>query len=286
MLLSVGIIPRGRFSTAESLTTVAQSTERAGLERVWMGDRLVYPVRYASAGDLGREFPWDIAVPQLEGIVAMTWMLASTTRVGVGISVMVVPLRQPLVLARQLGSLDSLSSGRVTLGVGIGGVLEEYDCAGIDRGRRGARAEEYVEALQVLWTEERPSFSGEFVSFPELYCNPQPVQPGGIPLWFGGHTAVTRERVARYGAGLAAGSVSPSRAAELLADVRRRAEVLGRDPATVGLLVQAHHPDRETLRRLLDEYRETGVTEAILPARGRSSEEIADSIAEIAELAE
>jgi probable F420-dependent oxidoreductase len=286
MLLSIGIIPRGRLSTAANLTAVAQSAETAGLARVWLGDRLVYPARYESAGDLGREFPWDITAPQLEGIVAMTWMLASTTRIGVGVSVMVIPLRQPLVLARQLASLDSLSEGRVTFGIGIGGVLEEYDCAGVDRRRRGARADEYVKALQVLWTDERPSFSGEFVSFPELHCNPKPVHPQGIPLWFGGHSPATYDRVAQYGVGLAAGSASPARAAELLADLRARAERVGRDPSTIGLLVQAHHPDTQGLRRLLEEYREAGVTEAIVPARGRTPDELAGSVAAAAELLE
>jgi probable F420-dependent oxidoreductase len=254
------------------------------LARVWLGDRLVYPAHYESAGDLGREFPWDISAPQLEGIVAMTWILASTTRVGVGVSVMVIPLRQPLVLARQLASLDYLYEGRVTFGVGIGGVLEEFDCAGVDRARRGARAEEYVQAMKLLWTEERPSFDGEFVSFPELYCSPKPAQAEGIPLWFGGHSSATYDRAARYGAGLAAGSVSPTRAAELLSIVRARAEAIGRDPEYVGLLVQAHHPDPDTLRRLLAEYRDAGVTEAILPARGRTPDELAESVAAIAEL--
>jgi probable F420-dependent oxidoreductase len=286
MLLSVGIIARGRLSTAANLTAVAQSAEGAGLARVWLGDRLVYPARYESAGDLGREFPWDIKAPQLEGIVAMTWMLASTTRVGVGVSVMVIPLRQPVVLARQLASLDALSQGRLTFGIGIGGVLEEYDCVGVDRRQRGARADEYVQALKLLWTEERPSFSGEFVSFPELYCSPKPSQPGGIPLWFGGHTAATYDRVARLGAGLAAGSVSPERAAELLSILHDRAEAMGRDPSSIGLLVQAHHPDRDGLRRLLDAFRDAGVTEAIVPARGRTPDELADSVASVADLAD
>jgi probable F420-dependent oxidoreductase len=285
MLLSTGMIPRSRFSTADNLTNVARSADAAGLARVWMGDRLVYPARYESAGDLGRDFPWDIKAPQLEGIVAMTWMLASTTRVGVGISVMVIPLRPPVQLARQIASLDSLSQGRVTLGVGIGGVLEEFDCAGVDRHRRGARSEEYVRALQVLWTEDTPSFSGEFVSFPELYCNPKPVQAGGIPLWFGGHSPETYDRAVRYGAGLAAGSASPARAAELAVILRRRAEEIGRSPSSVGLMVVADRPDRDDLRRALDEYREAGVTEAVVPPHGRTLEEVADSIASIPELA-
>ena len=286
MLLSTGMIPRSRFSTAENLRTVAQSADSAGLARVWMGDRLVYPAHYESAGDLGRDFPWDITAPQLEGIVAMTWMLAATTRVGVGISVMVIPLRPPVQLARQVASLDYLSEGRVTLGVGIGGVLEEFDCAGVDRARRGARCEEYVQALKVLWSDERPSFSGEFVSFPELYCNPKPVQEGGIPLWFGGHSPETYDRVARYGAGLAAGTAPPARAAELLTIIRDRAEAGGRDPSSVGLMVVASHPDRDGLRRLLDEYRQAGVTEAVVPPHGRTPAEVADSVAAIPELFE
>ena len=284
MLLSVGIIPRGRFSEAEHLAAVGRSAEVAGLARVWLGDRTVYPVHYQSAGDLGREFPWDISAPQLEGIVAMTWLLASTERVGVGISVMVIPLRQPVVLARQLGSLDHLSGGRVTFGVGIGGVLEEYDAVGIDRHRRGARADEYLSAMHRLWTEERPSFSGEFVSFPEIYCNPQPVHPGGLPVWIGGHTEATYDRVVRFGTGLAAGSASPDRAVTLLAALRERADRAGRDPMSVGLLVQASAPDAESLRRLLAEHREAGVTEAIVPARGRTPTEIADSVAAVPEL--
>jgi probable F420-dependent oxidoreductase len=285
MLLSTGMIPRSRFSTAENLVNAARSADAAGLTRVWMGDRLVYPAHYESAGDLGREFPWDIQAPQLEGIVAMTWMLAATTRVKVGISVMVLPLRHPVQLARQVASLDSLSGGRVTLGVGIGGVLEEFDCAGVDRRRRGPRCEEYVRALQVLWTEERPSFSGEFISFPELYCNPKPVQAGGIPLWFGGHSPETYDRVVRLGAGLAAGSTPPARAAELAAVLRQRAEALGRDPSSVGLMVVADHPERDSLRRLLDEHREAGVTEVVVPPHGRTPAEVADSIAAIPELA-
>src|SRR5262249_47393757 len=154
----------------------------------------------ASAGDLGQDFPWDISAPQLEGIVAMTWMLAATKRVGVGVSVMVIPLRQPLVLARQLASLDSLSGGRLRFGIGIGGVVGEYDWAGVDRQHRGARLDEYIEILKVLWTDEKPSFSGRFASFPELYCSPKPARPAGIPLWFGGHVAAMWDRVARHGA--------------------------------------------------------------------------------------
>jgi probable F420-dependent oxidoreductase len=284
LLLSVGMIPRGRYSEPEFLAAVGRGAESAGLARVWLGDRTIYPVHYESAGDLGREFPWDTSAAQLEGIVAMTWLLASTQSVGVGISGMVIPLRQPVVLARQLGSMDHLSRGRVTFGVGIGGVLEEYDAVGVDRVRRGARADEYLEAMQRLWTEEQPSYSGEFVSFPEIYCSPKPMQPGGLPLWIGGHTDTTLERVTRFGVGLAAGSVSPTRAAELLSRLRQKAERVGRDPSSVGILVQASARDPVDFRRLLAEHREAGVTEVIVPARGRTTDEVVELVGALPEL--
>jgi probable F420-dependent oxidoreductase len=211
-------------------------------------------------------------------------MLALTHRVGVGVSVMVIPLRQPLVLARQLATLDSLSGGRLSFGVGMGGVLEEYDCAGVDRADRGARLDEYVEVLELLWSEETPSFSGRFVSFPELYCSPKPTRRG-IPVWFGGHTSATLDRAASHGAGLAAGSVTPDRAAELVAELRRRAEDAGRDPSDVGMLVMANDRQQDRLLRLLDAHREAGVTEAVIGARGRTPDEIAESVATIAALA-
>jgi len=286
MKISLGVIPRNRMSKAENLEAVARAGDETGLTRIWLGDRLVYPVQYAHAGDLGDRFPWDVSDPQLEGVVAMTWLLASSRRIGVGVSVMVVPLRQPLVLARQLASLDHLSGGRLTLGLGIGGVLEEYDCAMVDRHDRGARLDEYVEALKVLWTEERPSFDGRFVSFPELYCNPRPAQSGGIPLWFGGHLPPVWDRVVRAGAGLAAGSVTPERAAQLRAELSHRCEAAGRDPESVGLLVIANNPDPDGLRRLLDGQRAAGVSEVVCPVRGRNPEEIAESVAFLAGFAE
>lgn len=284
MLLSVGIIPRARFSDPGYLTAVGRSADAAGLTRVWLGDRTVYPVRYETAGDLGPTFPWDTAVPQLEGIVAMTWLLAATERVGVGVSVMVLPMRQPVILARQLGTLDHLSGGRVAFGVGLGGVLEEYDIVGVDRRRRGARADEYIEAMRLLWTEEQASFSGEFVSFPATYCSPKPVQPGGIPLWIGGHTDATYDRVARHGVGLAPGTVTPARAAELLAIIRRKAEQAGRDPSSLGILPIARAADRDGLRRVLAEHRDAGVTEVIVPVGGRTPDEVHDTVAAVPDL--
>jgi alkanesulfonate monooxygenase SsuD/methylene tetrahydromethanopterin reductase-like flavin-dependent oxidoreductase (luciferase family) len=138
--------------------------------------------------------------------------------------------------------------------------------------------------MQLLWTEEQASYSGEFVSFPPTYCSPKPVQPGGIPLWVGGHTEATYERVARYGAGLAPGGVTPGRAGELLENIRRKAEKLGRDPESIGIVVMAGGTDRDALRRLLAEHRDAGVTEVIIPAQGRTPAELRDVVLALPEL--
>jgi alkanesulfonate monooxygenase SsuD/methylene tetrahydromethanopterin reductase-like flavin-dependent oxidoreductase (luciferase family) len=155
----------------------------------------------------------------------------------------------------------------------------------VDHRHRGARLDEYVEALKILWTDEKPSFSGRFVSFPELYCSPKPARPQGIPLWFGGHVPAMWDRAARHGVGLAAGSVTPERAAELVAEVRRRAEAVGRNPDEVGLLVMANAPTEAELLRLLDAHRKAGVTEAVVGARGRTPDELSASVTTIAAVA-
>jgi alkanesulfonate monooxygenase SsuD/methylene tetrahydromethanopterin reductase-like flavin-dependent oxidoreductase (luciferase family) len=140
-------------------------------------------------------------------------------------------------------------------------------------------------SLKVLWTDEQPSFSGRFASFPELYCRPKPVRPEGIPLWFGGHTPAMWDRAARRGAGLAAGSVNPERAAQLIGEVRRRAETAGRDPAEVGLLVMANAPTGAQLVALPKAHRQAGVTEAVVGVRGRTPDELTESVRTIAAVA-
>ncbi len=151
---------------------------------------------------------------------------------------------------------------------------------------QGARTDEYVQALKALWTEAVPSFSGRYVSFPPLYCNPKPVQAGGPPIWVGGAGPAALERVARIGAGWVASGESPQELARHLAWIRARAAELGRNDAdSIGLLAPAvWRPDRGEMSQHLAELGEAGVTEALVPVQGKSPEEAAEFVRSIPEM--
>jgi probable F420-dependent oxidoreductase len=282
MLLSTGLMARGRMGERDTLLAIAQSAESTGLTRVWFGDHVVYPVDYTHnypAGD--GSLPYNPASPQLDVVVAMSWVLASTRRVGVGTTVMVIAERQPVLLAKQLATLDRLSDGRLLLGVGVGWMPEEYEALGVPANARGARTDECIEALRALWTEEVPSYAGRHVSFAPLHCNPKPAQPGGIPIWVGGRGDRALERVAAYGHGWLPGTGD----AEMIRDgwerIRRRAEELGRDGDAIGVVATISDLDLDVTKRKLADVAELGVTEAIVPAQGKNPDASAEFVAAI-----
>ena len=287
MLLSTGLMARGRLGDPDTLTAIGQAAEEAGLAKVWFGDHVIYPVDYAPnyPGATGR-LNYNPASPQIDVVLAMTWVCAATERVGVGTSVMVIAERQLVWLAKQLATLDQLSRGRLTLGIGVGWCKEEYESLGVPWERRGERTDEYVEALRALWTEEEPSFSGSFLHFPPLYCNPKPVQPGGPPIWIGGYGETAFERIARYGSGWVAGGGDVGKMVSDLEGIRARARALGRtDADDIGVVVQGvWRPDRADLARVLRELQDAGVTEAIVPVQGKGPEEARSFVLSIPEL--
>jgi probable F420-dependent oxidoreductase len=287
MQLSTGLMARGRLGSPELLEAIGRAADEVGLPRVWFGDHVVYPVAYRSAyPSASGKIDYNTASAQSDVIVAMTWLCAATDSVGVGTSVMVVAQRQLVWLAKQLATLDVLSGGRLTLGIGVGWCAEEFESLGVPFAERGARTDEYMDAMRVLWTEETPSYSGRYVSFPPLYCNPKPVQAGGPPIWVGGGGKAALERVARYGAGWVPGGRTPEELARDLAWIRNRAAELGRtDAEEIGMLAQGvWRPDRDDLRLLLRDLRAAGVTEAIVPVQGKTPEEARDFVRSIPEL--
>jgi probable F420-dependent oxidoreductase len=286
VIVSTGLMPRGRQGHPECLAALAESAEAAGLARIWIGDHVVYPVEYQHrypAGD--GVLPYNPASPQLDILASMSWLLAGTRRVGVGSLVMVIGLRQPVALAKQLATLDVLSGGgRVTLGIGAGWMAEEFEVLGISPRRRGARTDEYLDALAVLWTAEQPCFHGEFVNFAPLYCNPKPVR-GTIPVWVGGVTDAALDRVVRAGSGWLPSNVTPEIISRTIPELRQRAAAAGRDPDGIGVACAVTATDADEIRRTVAAYRAAGVTEVIIPVQGKSPGRIAEFVASIPSLA-
>jgi len=162
-------------------------------------------------------------------LIWLTWVAAQTTTLRVATGVLILPQRNPVVLAKEVATLDALSGGRMILGVGIGWLEEEFDVIGASFADRGQRTEEYVEAMRALWSQDLPSFSGDTVRFHEAIMRPRPVDRR-VPIVVGGHSPAAARRAGRVGDGFfpAKGDLPA-----LLDELRKAADGAGRDPGDV-----------------------------------------------------
>src|ERR1700722_14595715 len=222
---------------------VAEQAERLGYDSVWVHDHVVIPTDvtsrylYNATGD--SPFRTDQYI--YDPLSVMAAVGARTNRVGIGTSVLIVPYRNPLVLAKSLATIDRISHGRVILGIGVGWMQEEFDALGIGDQfpHRGQVTDEYMAACIDLWTQDGPSsFRGEWVSYQDVGAYPLPVQKPHIPIWVGGKTAPAIRRAARYGSGYHTIGSTPEELKAELAAVHEAMERVGRDPAelTVSML--------------------------------------------------
>lgn len=209
-MLRVGIhLPQyGRVAGPEAITTAARDAEALGFADVWVSDHIVHPAAQ------------DYPSPHLyDPLMTLAWAAAATTSIGLGTSVLVVPMHEPVSLANQLASLDSLSGGRLVVAVGVGWSAAEYAAVGADFATRGRRLDEALEMLRVLWRDDPASFHGEFRSFDDIRLLPKPV--GAIPIWCGGSSEAAYRRGVRLGQGFQLIGVTPDQARPVVERLRR-----------------------------------------------------------------
>jgi len=185
----------GPCASPATLARVARAAEQAGLDSLWTGEHVVLPDPQAPPSPLPPE------VPILDPVVALTFMAAHTDRIRLGTGIIILPQRNPLVLAKELASLDVLSSGRLIFGVGIGYLKPEFDALNVPFDHKGARTEEYLQAMIAVWTMAKPEFRGRFHSFGGVRAEPCPVQRPHPEIVFGGHTPDAFRRAARLARG-------------------------------------------------------------------------------------
>jgi probable F420-dependent oxidoreductase len=185
-----------------------------------------------------------------------------TTRVRLSTGILLAALRRPSVLAKELATLDVLSHGRVVLGVGIGWLREEFEALGADFETRGRRAVEYVEAMRALWSQDEPSYEGQYVRFHDARLWPKPVHRR-IPVVLGGHGEVAARRAGRIADGFFPGRSRPDEVRALLQTMRQAAEDAGRNPDAIELTLGAP-PDPGFVEQLV----ELGVDRVVLPPMG------------------
>ncbi len=193
---------RGPTSGPDDLAAPAVRGEELGFHSVMIADHIVFPTRIDS------KYPYTVtgAFPgegdALEQLTLMAFIAAKTEKLRLVTSVMILPHRNPVVTAKILATIDVLSKGRVTVGVGVGWMAEEFAALGApDFARRGAVSDEYLEIFAKLWTGEPVSHQGECYQFDEVRCEPIPVQRPGPPIWIGGHSRAALRRAARHGDG-------------------------------------------------------------------------------------
>ena len=234
---------RGVAATPDGIRAVAQRCEQSGFDYFGFNDHVVIARQVDSRYPYSDSGIWPAADTGtcLEQITALTYVAGVTDRLRLLTSVMVLPHRPPVLAAKMLSTLDVLSNGRLTVGVGVGWMEEEFSALQTPAfTARGAVSNEYIRAFQALWTEDAPRVAGEYVQFDELLFAPKPVQAPHPPIWIGGEGPAARRRAAALGDGWYPVGRNPhhlldtpARFSEALVQVRQQAEALGRDPSGI-----------------------------------------------------
>jgi probable F420-dependent oxidoreductase len=217
----------------EAVARLARAIEEIGYDGIDMFDHVVMPF----STDARPAGPYPAKMPILEALVTLGYLAAITSRVTLGTEVLVLPQRQPALVAKQVSTLDTLSGGRVRLGVGIGWQPAEFEALGEEYDTRGTRMDEAIVLLRAYWSDERVDVEGKHYRATAMAMEPKPPQGRRLPIWIGGSSEAAYRRVGRLGDGWLAGgnTAEPDTARRAIESIRRHAEAAGRDPATIGL---------------------------------------------------
>jgi probable F420-dependent oxidoreductase len=218
------------FPTPESAGRAAQAAEAAGFDSIWTVDHVVIPAGYTSAypyTSSGR-IPGGAQVPMPDPLIWLAYIAALTSTIHLGTAILVLPQRNPVVVAKEVATLDILSGGRVELGVGAGWLKEEFDQLGTPFAGRGRRLEAYVAAMRALWAEDEATVASEFVTLTRAVCSPRPNRV--VPIHVGGDSDAAARRAGRIGDGYFPGAHD---LVGRLAVMRAAAEEADRDPSAI-----------------------------------------------------
>lgn len=256
----------GTFGSAGGARALGAAVEEAGFDSLWTVEHVVVPWGYESIYpyDPSGRMPQPAEEPIPDPLVWLAHLAAVTSTVRLATGILVLPQRQPLVLAKQCATIDQLSGGRLVLGVGAGWLEEEFKALGVPFADRSRRVDDHIAALRAAWGEQPASFHGPFTHFDDVYSTPRPVG-GTIPIVIGGHSEAAARRAGRLGDGFVPLTGSEETLRRLVATMRQAALAAGRDPDTIELTVDGTAllgPDpADALRRLEN----LGVDRALIP---------------------
>jgi probable F420-dependent oxidoreductase len=263
MRLGLHALGIGAGADRAVIDAVASTAEECGFATLWAGEHVVMVDHPAS------RYPYSddgvIAVPAqadwLDPMIALSFAAAASAQIGIATGVLLLPEHNPVVVAKQAASLDRLSGGRLTLGVGVGWSREEFAALSVPFAHRGARTAEYVAAMRTLWLEDVASFGGDFVRFGSIRVNPKPVRDRRIPIVLGGNSDSALRRVATWGDGWYGFNIDGVGAVrDRVAKLERLCADSGRDRAELRLSVALRDPSVGDIGALV----ELGIDELVL----------------------
>jgi len=236
---------------------LARVAEDLGYDSWWVGEHVVLPSPRVPPS------PMEPGDPILDPLVHLAYVAAATTTIDLATGIVILPQRNPLVLAKQAASLDVLSGGRLILGIGAGYLEPEMTAIGVAMGERGGRTEEYLDAMAALWTMERPEYHGRYVDFAGIDAHPRPLQPGGPRIVVGGQSVAAHERAVRRAHGWYGFFMPPDVVRAQLDGLRAAAERVER-PAGLGRLEISVTPGRRLDEATVADYAEAGVDRLVV----------------------
>jgi probable F420-dependent oxidoreductase len=235
----------GRKASPENIRRAAIQAEQLGLDDVWVSEHIIVP----------NDSPYPPSPNFWDPVLTLTWAAAATTRVRLGTSVLVLPLRHPLPLAKELATLQNLSNGRLILGAGVGWLEAEFDALGVPFKQRGRRMDEGIAMMRAVWSQDPVSFDAKWIpaKIDTMRAQPQPIAP--IPIWIGGSSDAAIQRALRLD-GWHGSRISPDQAPSLVKRLRAERP----DPAfTVSLRISCNASNAAGLRDTLGAYRDAGI---------------------------
>jgi probable F420-dependent oxidoreductase len=257
----------GPFANGDNAAAFALAAEAAGFESLWTVEHVVVPSGYQSTypySPTGKmPGPEESAIP--DPLIWLSYLAGVTSTIKLATGILILPQRNPVVLAKECATLDSMSGGRLMLGVGVGWLEEEFDAIGVPFKERGRRTDDNVAAMRALWTQDKATHHSEFTNFDDCILSPRPAQ-GTIPIHVGGHTEAAARRAGRLGDGFFPGRGDRDEQAKMFDVVRTTAKEHGRDPDAIELSSGGNGALGDGALDEVKALADLGVSRVILPA--------------------
>ncbi len=266
----------GPFGRPEVAAELGQICEETGIESIWTVEHVIVPDGYASEYPYSKDgkMPGGTTAPIPDPLVWLTWVGAHTTTLRLATGILILPQRNPVVLAKEVATLDSLTGGRVTLGIGVGWLEEEFDAIGVPFSERAARTDECVAVMRALWAGEAVDFDGTYTTLRAANSFPHPAQPS-VPIVVGGHTLAAARRAGRLGDGFFPGK---GNWAEQRGAMEAAARDVGRDPSAIEI-TRGGAMDADGVKAMMDE----GVDRVVIPPLSFDAAGLRDALSRFAD---